>query len=266
MPKRRKPKHPYRIDDESAGWRETEHWVAICIVLLFCFGAALTALALSLIPKQPSTSDRVVSGLIGSLAGALVGASIGLVVNRRLNTTALERVRQVLARTTRSTLASQDQDLRVLRREWHHYHRTLIDNVQVWRYCVFKFDNYDAVGSLTTSVSVLDITGAAEPHVYKVVGAVRGSRLIITQERVEREERPVVEVFPTATGTTAGGHRYVGVAIMESWDGPDVLTPAILSDIELHKVSDKGTVDKNEWGDLNKIFHDGFVKVRRLWR
>jgi hypothetical protein len=258
----------------SAGYRRAERTVVAVVVVVGLLGIALTVIALLLATRSPSTPYRVIAGVAGSFAGALVGASIGFFVNKGLNAGALEEfsglnadtlneIRELIGAASRdSLLTSPEAELAPLRKEWHHYHRTYINRRKVWRYCIMDFDNRNTVGTLTATVKVQDVFSTDVSHVFRVEGALRGGRLILTQERLEANEGTIVEIFPTALEFAAPVH--VGVAIMQSWDGPDILTPTLISRKPLYGTRAEGTADEADWPQLDVRYQQEFVKVKRL--
>jgi hypothetical protein len=232
------------------------------LLLIFALGLALTAVALLLSRSSPSTGVRVVSAIVGALAGALVGASVSNVVNSQYDRPVLEEILGLLVRTSTSTVTSSELSLRHLRKVWHFYHLTVIEGRRSWRYVTVPFDNHSAVGSLTADVPVVDVIDDGPPHVYKTDAAVWDRRLILLQTRVEGDEAAAVSLFPNVSGFQKV---HAGVAIMQSWDGEDVLVPTLISSSPLLDDQQEGSVtDEGSAEELASVWTSQFGRVQTL--
>ncbi len=232
------------------------------LILIMGLGVAMTVIALLLLGSNPSTGARVTSGIVGALAGALIGASVSNFVNSQYDRPVLDEIQSLLARTSACAVTSPEASLEDLRRLWHYYHLTIIDGQMCWRYVRIPFDNHSAVGALTADVPVIDVIGDGPSHVYKTDAAVWDRRLILLQSRMEGDEAAAVSIFPNVSGFQ---QVHVGVAIMQNWDGGDVLVPTLMSRTPLladqveGSISDNGNVDK-----LEALWSTNFARVERL--
>lgn len=243
-------------------WDTGDGKISVVLVLLFALGLALTAIALLLISGAPSTGNRVVAGLVGAMAGGLIGASTSIFINSRFEQPVLDQVFELLDRTADCRVTCPDDDLRDLRRVWHHYHLTLVDHQPVWQYSRVPFDNHAAVGSLTNDVPIVDPAGDGLLHTYKVDAAVWNKRFILVQTRVQGEEAAMVEIFPEISGFR---RIHAGIAVIQSWSNNDALVPAIISDSEIVTSGSDGAVTAH--GDVEKleaIWREHFDRVALL--
>jgi hypothetical protein len=199
---------------------------------------------------------------VGSVAGGLVGASIASIVNSQYDRPALHQVRDLLTRTSMCTVTSPEEGLTHLRKPWHHYHLTLIDDAPMWRYVKVQFDNHSAVGALTADASVVDAVHGRSTRIYKTDAAVWDRRLVFLQTRVEGDESAVVEVFPDVSGFQSV---HAGVGIMQSWSGSDVLVPTLISDTPLLEGHAEGSItDIASARTLDALWRAQFARVHQL--
>lgn len=232
------------------------------LLLVIGLGLALTAIALLLLQAHPSTGARVASGLVGAVAGALVGASISNFINSQYDRPILHEVRDLLVRTSECALTSPETALEHLRKRWHHYHLTIINGKPVWRYVQVPFDNHSAVGALTADAPEVNAIGSRPPRVYKTDAAVWDRRLVLLQTRVEGDEAAVVEIFPDVSGFQSV---HAGVGVMQSWSGPDVLVPVLISDLPILPKQVEGTItDAAPMQVLEALWSEHFAHVRHL--
>lgn len=232
------------------------------LLLILAFGLAMTVVALLLVRSDPSTSTRVVSGIVGALAGALVGASVSSYINSQYDRPVLDEIQSLLVRTSTCSLTSPDATLQHLRKRWHYYHVTVIDSQPVWRYERIPFDNHGTVGALVADVPVVDAIGNRPPHMYKTEAAVWDRRLIFLQTRLEGDEAAAVGVFPDVSGFQPV---HAGVAVMQSWSGVDVLVPTLLSTTPLLAEQAEGSVTDDDCiQTLEGLWSTHFARVQRL--
>lgn len=212
---------------EQEGWRIGEVSLLWAVSILLALGLALAAIGLLMLTGVPSTSLRVIAGLVSATAGGIIGASLSILVSRSLDYSALAQMRLTLERTVRSSLTAPEREIATLRHVWHHYHLTLVDGQPTWRYGLFRFDNHATIGSLTADVSVPDAQRSDVMHPYRIDAATRGSRLVLTQTALHGGEAPAVEVFPHVDHQFQ--HVHTGVGIVQTWDGKEALVPVLMS-------------------------------------
>jgi hypothetical protein len=174
------------------------------------------------------------SSLVG-ISGAVFGAVFGLSASSWAGNDALRLVQTMLddhaATFThdphRAILSSPDL-LEPWRRKMHHYHLTVIDGQQVWRYRVFRFDTARTSNghSLELSLETKD-PRTRLPAQYEVVLGVRDSRLLFVQQRKSGHEPSIIEVFPH--GSEGFRHCVAGVAFLQNWDGGHMTTKCLIS-------------------------------------
>ncbi|HET6449575.1 MAG TPA: hypothetical protein VFG31_10750 [Conexibacter sp.] len=243
-------------------WKLGERRLAAMLVLLFVLGAVLVTLALVLVAGRPSTSTRVIAGLLGALAGGLIGATISTLVGRSLNYGPITQVRTMLERTIVSTLTSHEHELSPLRERWHHYHLTIVDGRETWRYTPLPFDRDVAVGSLAADAPVADPLDAEIAHFYRVEAGARGPRVLLTQTSIGSKEAPGIEIFPQVLYDLRQVH--AGVAVIHTWDGHDALAPALLSRNRLVPTEIAGSVPACDAAQLSRRWADDFRRVHNL--
>lgn len=232
------------------------------LLLIIGLGLALTVIALLLVQTHPSTGARVASGLVGAVAGALVGASISNFINSQYDRPVLHEVRDLLLRTSACAVTSPETALEPLRKRWHHYHLTVINNQPVWRYVQVPFDNHSAVGALTADAHVVDAIDGRPLRVYKTDAAIWDRRLVFLQTRSEGDEDAVVEIFPNVSGFQAV---HAGVGIMQSWSGHDVLVPTLISESPLLRDQEEGSItDIASVQKLEAVWSNQFAPVRQM--
>lgn len=232
------------------------------LLLIIGLGLALTVIALLLLQAHPSTGARVASGLVGAVAGALVGASISNFINSQYDRPVMQEVRDLLLRTSACALTSPETALEHLRKRWHHYHLTIINGKPVWRYVQVPFDNHSAVGALTADAPEVNAIGNRPPRVYKTDAAVWDRRLVLLQTRIEGDEAAVVEIFPDVSGFQS---MHAGVGVMQSWSGPDVLVPVLISDSPILIGQVEGSItDVVPMQVLEALWSEHFSQVRHM--
>jgi hypothetical protein len=225
-------------------------------------GVTLALAALLLLSGTPSTSARIASGLISSLAGGIIGASLSILVNRSFDYSALARMRLTLERTISSTLTAPEHEISDLRVAWHQYHLTVVEGRPKWTYTAVPFDNNAAIGSLTADVGVLDARSPGVTHVYRMEAATRGARLILTELALRGDEAPAVSVFPHIRHGFRSVH--AGFAVLQTWDGDEVLTPTLLSQHPLIPTGEPGLVGADGAVTLDAEWREALGSVRVL--
>ncbi|HEX3691757.1 MAG TPA: hypothetical protein VHU13_00290 [Solirubrobacteraceae bacterium] len=225
-------------------------------------GVALATVALLLLAGKPTSLDRVLAGLIGALAGAVVGSSLTILIDKRLQRGPVSQMLEVLEKTLGSTMTSVESDLAGLRTVWHHYHLTVVKGTPTWRYEIFNFDRDLSIGSLTASVASRDSDG--EPHDYRIDAAVRGSRLILTQTALQGQEAPMVEIFPYILHDFRTTH--AGVGIVQTWDGIEILSSALLSRRPLFEGSEADVISDEQSRHLTALWEEIFGDFGKFLR
>jgi hypothetical protein len=138
----------------------------------------------------------------------------------------------------------------------------VIEGQPKWRYEIFHFDSDVSIGSLTTMVASRDPDG--EPHDYRIDAAVRGSRLILTQTALQGQEAPMVEIFPYILHDFRTTH--AGVGIVQTWDGVEILSSALLSRRPLCDVSESDSLNEDQAKHLTELWESTFGDFGRLLR
>lgn len=217
------------------------------------FGITYAAAAAPQIGQGPSLPNDVVSGLLTAVGGGIVGATISLLVTGSSDRDTLRAIQDVVQESLHSSLISDEHRLAPVRRLWHHYFVTTVEQQNVWRYECYDFTLSRGVGSVNVTIAVDDEQGLM--HTYEVEAGVRGDRLIIFSTKSGGDEPVCTEVYPQFLDFKA---HHCGIVLMQNWDGFNTLTKTILSRIELFEAAE-GTVPKEHYALLNERWERGFA-------
>lgn len=249
--------HRERKGGAHDAWQLSEANLLWGVVVLLALGMALAVIALLLATHHPSTVVRVASAIAGALAGGLIGTSVTILVHRRLDYSPLTQVRVLLEQTIESSMTSAEDDVGPVRTTWHHYYQSLIDRQVIWRYHVMTFGQAVGIGSLSTQSAISDPQGV--PHVYRVEGAVRGPRLILTLLPLHGRESAAVEIFPHFLYEFRTLH--AGVGLMQTWDGGEIVGRCLLSQAPVIPTDDT-LVPREHLAQLDASWRKAFSGVR----
>ncbi len=248
------PVQRHQSDDP---WQLSERNLLWGVTVLLALGIAMALIALLLAADHPSTAGRAASAIAGAFAGALIGTSVTILVHRRLDYSPITQVRLLLEQTIESSMTSSEDDVSPVRTTWHHYYHSLIDHQIVWRYHTISFNEAVGIGSLSTQAAISDPEGT--PHMYRVEGAVRGPRLILTLVPLHGRESAAVEVFPHFLYEFRSLH--AGVGLMQTWDGDEIVGRCLLSQSSIIEGNDSRVPDGSV-AQLEARWEKAFIGIR----
>lgn len=229
-------------------------WLILLLgVVMTGFGIAYAAATAPKAGQAASLPNELVSGLLTAIGGGIVGATISLLVTGGSDRDTLRTIRQVVEGSLHSTMISDESALAPVRRCWHHYFVTTIDEKTVWRYERYNFHLSLAVGSVAIAIAVEDENGLG--HRYQVEAAVRGDRLIILSSMIGGDEPVFTEVYPQFLDFKT---QHYGIVLMQNWDGYNMLTKTILSRAPLFD-AEEGTVAEEHFKMLEEKWQRGFA-------
>ena len=207
-----------------------------------------------------SVTDQIVAGVCLSLGSGVVGAAISLIVASISSRDTVHEIRDVIAFSLQRHLTSDEADLRLMRKEWHHYYVTEMAGTLVWRYQRYPFNRSAAVGAIVVEAPIKDPEG--KEHSYRTEVGVRGSRVIVIDTRTAGSEQPSIHVYPHLTEGYSSTH--CGMAFMVTWDGHHMVTKAILSQTRLIPGIGEGKVPPSYNAELEAAWQTGFHSQNRL--
>ena len=242
-------KRPINVESTSA-----RVWLIMLLgVVMTGFGITYAAATAPTDGHPATLPNELVSGLLTAVGGGIVGATLSLLVTGSSDRDTLRTIRQVVEGSLHSTMISDEASLVPVRRRWHHYFVTTIDDRTVWRYERYNFDLSLAVGSVVVAIAIDDETGLT--HRYQVEAAVRGDRLIVLSSMIGGDEPVFTEVYPQFLDFKS---QHFGVAVMQNWDGFNMLTKTILSRSPLFD-AEEGTVADEHFAMLEEKWERGFA-------
>ena len=207
--------------------------------IAFLSAALVASTLIVLIGVLIEPRHALLSRLILALGSSGIGTSLGLVFGTITGATSLNKISSLIELTLDSHLHSSDDALKQFREVWRHYQCTRISGQLVWRYRVIDFSNFATPGKLVAALTVTGPDDAA--HTYILEGFVIGSRLLIVQRASGgSSEGAVIGLYPMATQSFRGV--VAGMVYLQSWDGREFLTAAMMSRKPIHPDATDGTV------------------------
>lgn len=153
--------------------------------------------------------------------------------------------------------ASDEERIKNFRQKWHHYHVTKMGNKYIWRHAIFDFSRLNVKGRLTGEVIFTNMAG--EKLSYHVEAGMRDDRWVCLAKPTIGNEPTMVEIQPFM------GQYYLekqfGVAVVQTWDGEFILTPAIMSKKPIQGTEGIENISPEISEQLDKIWNDGFRKM-----
>lgn len=216
----------------------------------FLLLAILTSVFIIIIGIQLDGNLTFWSKLLIILGGSGLGTCVGLVFGGITDSSALQRVRELVEESLSSSLSAPDQELEAFRKTWHHYILTRIKEKVVWRYRRLDFSRTSVPGKLVTEFNVPGPGG--DPHTYNIEGFLAEPRLVFIQTPAGGTEPPIVHIYPRATERFRIQH--AGIALLQSWDGDNLMVPVLMCatplDLELGDYTE-GTLPNQAYSILN---------------
>jgi hypothetical protein len=242
----------------KANWgprSEPTIWVIIGVLLVLGLALAALAVALDLQQRSLTPVERVLVGILAASGGAVTGAAASRLIDHGVETSVLERIREILEVTMRSRFVSDDSNLKHFRRRWYQYQLTSINGLPTWRQNVYNFARRDSVGTLAARITEVWPDNSKRVSTFRIEGGVRGKRLIIVDELdVDEFEPPGVEVYPL---TSSRQSEYFGMKFLQTWDGKEAVTMTILSTRALVRSAER-TLSPNHGRELQELWHRYF--------
>jgi len=226
--------------------------------LLVAFGISYQA-ATSTGDRQPSTLDRIVSGIAAAIGGGALGAGINTIVVKKYEQDVLKEIQAVVAESLRAQFTSDHDELAMFRRDWHHYYLTQADGKVGWWYQTYNFSKSVAIGSITETTSVLDSDNSS--HAYLTEAGVRGQRFILFETRQDGSEASAIEIYPTPRGFQT---IHTAITFLQSWDSTNLVTKAILSRRPLIDGVVDGRVSDVHANTLHEVWRNNFLSQNKV--
>jgi len=221
----------------------------------FLGAAGLLSVCIIMIGLLLDSTHPSCSKLLVVLGGSGLGTCFGLVFGGVTDSSALQRVRELIENSLSSTLYAPDQELEQFRKTWHHYILTKIEKQVVWRYRKLDFSHTSVPGKLVTAFNVPDPDGDA--HTYNIEGYLAEPRLMFVQTPSGGTELPIIHLYPRATERFR--QRHAGIAFLQSWDGENLMVTVLIcaSPLEFDGVKvSEGTMPKETYIVLNQIWQN----------
>jgi hypothetical protein len=206
-----------------------------------------------------STADQIVAGVALALGGSVLGAGINSVVVRRYEFDILREINDTISRSLQARFVSENSDLAIYRRDWHHYYVTEIEGNSHWWYESCSFGRNFTVGSISERTELRDSAGYTHAYITEV--GVRGQRLVLLETREDGVEAGAVEVFPLPRGFQ---NLHTGIVCLETWDGSHAISKCILSKNPMVEVDREGIVPAEHSQALDQAWRDNFSRHTRV--
>jgi hypothetical protein len=240
---------------------EDRVWLIMLLgVVMTGFGIAYATASAPDTGRSADVANNIISGLLTAVGGGIVGASVSILVTGGSDRDTLQKLRGVVQDSLMSKLTSDEASLGPVRQLWHHYYVTATDGKHVWRYRQFHFELSVAVSSAVTGMAVKDQSGRT--RLYRVEAGIRGDRLIIVSAMVNGQEPPLIEIYPQFVNYK---DLHYGVALLQNWDGYNMLSRTILSNHDLlGGAVPEGMIPAEYFEDLDTKWERGFADHNEL--
>ena len=239
----------HRNAADTEGTRTTRS-VVIIGVLLVALGVLYSSAAVH--NGNTSLVNTVISQVAVAIGGGVLGAGLNTVIVRRFERDVLEEITSCVEASLTARFVSSEQELRPLRRDWHHYYVSQVGRQRRWWSQPMPFGNTDGVGSIRLSMPVID--GGGRVHSYTAEAGVRSNTLIVLNTNDRGNENCSVDVYPAVNGYRTV---YAGIAMLESWDGDNVVTRCLMS-LEPLVAGSPGPLSETESAQLDQEWTDAF--------
>lgn len=192
---------------------------------------------------QETLGSPINSEILSVLGATLFGASFLGMVDIFLGNDIAD-IRKYLFR--KEKLESARDHFETIAGTWHVYYLTKKNGLVVWRRSINEFSidkSHNTVGGVTR-VMASEADGTAERK-YTIEAGLRGETLIVVNKAPDGSEADAVELVMGIAKTYAT--TFLGVQILETWDGDNAITYSVYS---REKIVD-GVDDE---GDQLKLF------------
>lgn len=220
----------------------------------FLIAASMTSILLVTVGSLLDSSHAIASKVLIVLGSSGLGTCFGLVFGGVFGASALQRVKELIEDSLSSSLAAPDHQLEEFRKTWHHYLLTKIGEHLVWRYRKLDFSRTSVPGKLVTAFNVQGPDGGL--HTYNIEGYLAEPRLVFVETPSGGSEPPIVQIYPRATERFR--RRHAGIALLQSWDGDNLMVPVLLcaSPLTFDNVKiQEGTLPEKTYASLNETWH-----------
>lgn len=236
--------------------RSARTWLALALGLVttalgFAYGIA-TAQAVA----DGAVLHGISAAVIGSLGAGIVGAAANTLLAEPPDAARLRVLVDELTRIMRATMRSDEAQLRIMRRLWHHYHVTSMDEHLVWRYMRLPLDGLPGNGVLELPVM---IKGDHHQIQYAMEAGVRGQNVVLNfSSETAGPGAGSCEVFPALL---AHGYRAVhcGFGAYETWDRRQLIGRILLSREPLLDLGERVTLSPEEGALLDQLWERGMA-------
>jgi hypothetical protein len=227
--------------------------------LTFGLGLVTTAFGVAYAVATPRSSvpNEVLAAVIGSLGAGVVGAALSVLITNAADRDGREDVVRTLTQMLGARFTSDDNELSLLRADWHHYHVTAVGGLYVWRYIRYRSDQWSSVtGSLRYEHAISDGQG----HSYRFTSevGVRGGHLVIMANGSAGEVgAQSTEIYPLFL---VHGYRpyHCGIGTYRTWDHRNIIGKVILSRDSLAPADEDGRIPESHFGRLDEIWDTDF--------
>jgi hypothetical protein len=174
--------------------------------------------------------------LIG-LGGALVGAGVAGLMATLKTLDAWTQIHEVLCISKEHGFVSSEGEVVVLRRLFHHYHVTQLNDQWVWRYERVDFGTTLVPGALVAHIRYSGKAGEDRKSVMR--GGVIDNRLLASNKEIGMHEEADVYLYPWMMEP---GPVNIGFEVRVTLDRTSALMPGILAEALIGNWETVGTV------------------------
>lgn len=227
-------------------------WLTLLLGLVTtAFGVAYGVATTPSSGPGQSARDGVLAAVVGSLGAGVVGAALSIVITRVAIRDSREGLLSALSRTLDAKFTSNEDNLRLLRRQWHHYHVTTLNGKYVWLHQFWRLDRVPGISSLQMLHEVPD--GDGQPFQYLLEAGIRGTYAVLLITSEDSAGGQAIEILPHLL---IRGHRpyHCGIGLYETWDGTNIIGRVILSREPIVPVGATATVDDKDGSRLDEVW------------
>lgn len=174
--------------------------------------------------------------LIG-LGGALVGAGVAGLMSTLKTLDAWTQIHEVISLSKNHGFASAETDVAGLRKLFHHYHVTRLDEEWVWRYERVDLGSTHVPGALVADVAYFGKEGEARRSIFRA--GVVDNRLVATNKEARVREDADVYVYPRMMEP---GSVHAGLEMRVTLDRNSAFMPGLLAEKAIDDWTTVGTV------------------------
>jgi hypothetical protein len=223
--------------------------IKIIVILLGIIGLILIAWGVTY-------KVEIYSNILIAFGSGILGAGISTIFSLLGNTEIID----ALNPTLKNDIISEENNVKDFRQKFHFYWVTKIENRQTWYHAIINFKEYNILGRLKGDYFIF--TKSKNLLKYHVVGGVRGKILVLSIQPINSKEPEIIAIFPDF------GLKFrdniSGYVFHETYDGKEIIAPAIISSQNIGKFKSIGFVPDETENLLIDIWKGSNVKVENI--